>query len=75
MIIIVIIVIHLVILNYVNKMLLDYIIINRKNCTYLVKYFDFLMLFFHQRTAKISAPQATLTCPAVHILCMAIMGG
>jgi hypothetical protein len=27
------------------------------------------------KAAKIFGPQATLTYPAVHILCMAIMGG
>jgi hypothetical protein len=48
--IIIIMIMHLVILNYVNKMLLDYNN-NRKNFTTLMKNIDFLMLFFHQREA------------------------
>ena len=39
------------IFNYVNKMLLDYMNNNRKNFTTLMKFIDFLMLFFHQREA------------------------
>jgi hypothetical protein len=50
-IIIIIMVIHLAILNYVNKMLLDNINNKRKNFTTLMKYIDFLMFFFHQRAA------------------------
>ena len=46
-----IIVMNLVKFNYVNKMLLDYMKYNRKNFTTLMKFIDFLMLFFHQREA------------------------
>ncbi len=46
---------HLVILNYVNKMILDYINNNnnnnRKYFTTLMKYIDSLKFFFHQRAA------------------------
>jgi hypothetical protein len=55
-------VIHSLILNYVNKMLLEYINNNRKNFTTLMKYIYFLMLFFHKRVAYNSTPPATLTC-------------
>ena len=48
---IIIIVMKLVKFNYVNKMLLDYINNNRKHFTTLMKFIDFLMLFFHQREA------------------------
>ena len=40
---------NLVKFNYVNKMLFDYMNNNRKNFTTLMKFIDFLMLFFHQR--------------------------
>ncbi len=53
---------NLVQFNYDNKMLLDYMNNNRKNFTTLMKFIDFLMLFFHQREAKNSALQDTLTC-------------
>ena len=49
--IIIIIVMNLVKFNYVNKMLLDYMNNNRKNFTTLMKFIDFLMLFFYQREA------------------------
>ena len=49
--IIIIIVMNLVKFNYVNKMLFDYMNNNRKNFTTLMKFIDFLMLFFHQREA------------------------
>ncbi len=45
--IIIIIVMNLVKFNYDNKMLLDYMNNNRKNLTTLMKFIDFLMLFFH----------------------------
>ena len=49
--ILIIIVMNLVKFNYVNKMLLDYMNNNRKNFSNLMKFIDFLMLFFHQREA------------------------
>ena len=42
---------NLVKFNSDNKMLLDYMNNNRKNFTTLMKFIDFLMLFFHQREA------------------------
>ncbi len=42
---------NLVKFNYVNKMLLDNMNNNRKNFTTLMKFIDFLILFFHQREA------------------------
>ena len=42
---------NLVKFNYVNKMLLDHMNNNRKNFTTIMKFIDFLMLFFHQREA------------------------
>ncbi len=46
-----------------------------KNLTPRVTYCDFLKVFISSKGSQNFGLQATLTCPVVHILCMAILGG
>ncbi len=50
------------------------IIINMKNFSTRVTYCDFFKVFLSSKVIQNLGPQASLTCPVVHILCMAILG-
>ena len=75
MIIIIIMAIHLEILNYVNKMLLDYINNKQEKLNHFREILRFFNVNLSLKGSQNFSPQATLTCLAIYILCMAILGG
>ncbi len=67
--------IHLEILNYVNKMLLDYINNKQEKLNHFREILRFFNVNLSLKGSQNFSPQATLTCPAIYILCMAILVG